>query len=82
MRAEFLSNAGLHSRRSHLQLDVAVKFSRACQNGAQRLFHIRRLGEVALEAGTATDQLHLVQAFHTRQASSGLSSSASACARF
>jgi hypothetical protein len=35
------------------QLDVAVKFSRACQNGAQRLYHIRQLGAAALEAGTA-----------------------------
>ena len=32
---------------------MAVKFSRACQNGAQRLYHIRRLGAAALEAGTA-----------------------------
>ena len=33
------------------QLEVAVKFARACQNGPQRLFHIRRLGDLALDAG-------------------------------
>lgn len=33
------------------QLELAMRHARACQNGAQRLYHIRSLGRVALDAG-------------------------------
>ena len=42
------------------QLDATVKVCRACQNGAQRLYHIGRLGRVAVEAASGASALRCV----------------------
>lgn len=46
------------------QLDATVKVCRACQNGAQRLYHIGRLGRVAVEAASGAST---ARALHSRQ---------------
>jgi hypothetical protein len=47
------------------QLDATVKVCRACQNGAQRLYHIGRLSRVAVEA--ASGAFAAFASLHSRQ---------------